>query len=489
MGFLTPSFVNKGGVVVSADAPVLSLPAGIQADDILILSVETTGGQEPTADFGTWNFIASRSDGTGALDPGQSVFWHRYDGSTSPTLTIPDSGNHTCAEIYAFRNCERNSNPIANATTFGTTSGSTTIRGKVITPTLATGQTCIGFWATGGGDDHGGSGAVSFIGTGTIADQQDLRSYQFTTGNDGSFFNASARLDATSTGVGPTWAVTTALEEARISFQILAHEYTENTRSVSESLTSSDSTGRLGGYGRGIADALALSEAIGRLLAYTRGLADSVGFAESLARAGAFARDVVDGLTSSDSIGRTGAFARAAADALGLSDAVARAGAFTRGLADALDASDAVTRVQGFVRRLSDSLQLSEVLQRVQGFVRGLADSLTLADAVSTLKMLYRIIADALNLSDAAVRGLRKIRAVADALSLSDTLVTLVAGIRAVITAIVKALTNISLSESGTTAIETDVLAATNVTDDVLAQAVDIEDEVAALTDIEVVIE
>lgn len=432
MGYLTPSLGGELDYGTGTGAVTLSWSAAlVDANDILVLSVEHQGGDAGANPSGGWTFIRRNSTGTGTGHAGASMYVRRADG-TETGVTVPDTGNHTSASVCLYRNIDRNDaftawvDSQAGDTGADTNQRSQTVNGS--TAGVAVGQQFAVHCFTAGADNHGGStNSLASTGTGWLGSLNDIRSGGHTAGSDGSHWTRAAR--GTSTSTDRQWQMVTAnsMREQRMTLYMPAHEYTEYTRSVS------------------------------------------------------------DGLTSSDSIGRDAGYTRAIADSLGLSETLVRVGGFTRGVADSLGLADAVARVQGFVRGVSDSLTASDGVSRVQGFIRGLADSLGLADAVSTDKVLYRLVSDALGLSDAVARVKGQYRNVVDSLALSDALAqVLVAGIKAAITSAVKALTRVARSVGVTTTITASV-----DSNDITASTVETTEITTDVdsTDIEVAIE
>ena len=142
-----PTFVAAGTFVVTnggGSSHRLSppLPAGIQANDILLLFVETAN-QSPTiynANGGTWTAVDKSPVGTGTAGntnaTALTVFWSRYNGTqTAPTLSTSTGTSNELAIILGFRGCVTSGNPWdvtatntdATATTSASIAGATTI--------------------------------------------------------------------------------------------------------------------------------------------------------------------------------------------------------------------------------------------------------------------------------------------------------------------------------------------------------------------------
>jgi hypothetical protein len=113
-----PTFVAAGAVTGSVASAAIAppLPAGIQADDILLLVLETMNQAITIANAngGTWAELPASPQGepgTGDLQATRlTTFWSRYNG-TQGDPTTDDSGDHQVGVITAFRGCETSGNP------------------------------------------------------------------------------------------------------------------------------------------------------------------------------------------------------------------------------------------------------------------------------------------------------------------------------------------------------------------------------------------
>lgn len=428
MGYLTPSYEGELDYDVSAGAVTLTWTA-CNENDIILLCVEGQGGDTFTTPSG-YALMAIRQTGSGATHTRGAIYGRRSDG-TETGVTVADTGDHTSVSAHCFRGIERTTAIVDfPSATFDDATADTEQRTLTVNGTsagVASGQQFHVMAFTTGGDNHGGSTNSVSTGSNWLAASNDIRSAGHTVGSDGSHWTRQARGDSTSTDRQWIMGTVNSMTEARLAVYLPAHQFTENTRSVSDSLTSAD----------------------------------------------AIDKDVD--------------FTRALADALGLSEALARTGAFTRSVADSLDLAEAVSRVQGWVRGVADSLDLADAVTTIQGWVRGVADSLTLADTVAQLKTLSRFVTDSLGLSDVATRVRGVYRDVTDSLNLSDTVKYLKWGVKAVVTALLTPLTEVVTSVKPLTAITSTInrlRADTSVTVSV-RPLTNVDDSVEPLTDIE----
>ena len=111
-----PTFVAAGTAAGDIIAITPGLPAGIAADDILLLFLETANQAVtiPTPNGGTWTEVTDSPQGTGAAGGASAtrltVFWSRYNG-TQGAPTTDDPGDHVYGVILAFRGCITSGNP------------------------------------------------------------------------------------------------------------------------------------------------------------------------------------------------------------------------------------------------------------------------------------------------------------------------------------------------------------------------------------------
>lgn len=108
-----PTYVGEGTVDAGTTGITPGLPAGIQADDILLLWIESQAGQAATLtnpNGGTWTLVAEPDTGGGAAGTRLSCFWSRYNG-TQGAPTVGDTGDHTFGYIEAYRGCVATGTP------------------------------------------------------------------------------------------------------------------------------------------------------------------------------------------------------------------------------------------------------------------------------------------------------------------------------------------------------------------------------------------
>lgn len=133
-------YVGVGTASQSSGSISLSLPAGIQDNDILVMFQESGDGSQPT--HTDWTPIVFHSNFGCSI----GAYWHRYDSGDPPNTSISAVDNHQVSACAAFRGCPASGSPV-NATAaasdgFGSSSYSitgptTTIDGAVVCAVVA----------------------------------------------------------------------------------------------------------------------------------------------------------------------------------------------------------------------------------------------------------------------------------------------------------------------------------------------------------------
>jgi hypothetical protein len=147
-----PTFVAAGTAANTATGGGTSitpgLPAGIAADDILVVAIEAAN--EPINATTGWTNIGSGTvaQATGLIT-GLTLRWHRYTGSAPSTTFTLTTGNHLVGRIAAFRGCVTAGSPIngtpavlsdnGTTTAFSIPAGTTSVADCLVVAAVATG--------------------------------------------------------------------------------------------------------------------------------------------------------------------------------------------------------------------------------------------------------------------------------------------------------------------------------------------------------------
>ena len=112
----TPTFVAAGTVASGTGAITPALPAGLAANDILLLFLETANQAVSISNQNgaTWSEVANSPQGTGTAGGTSATrltaFWSRYNG-TQGAPTTSDSGNHQAGRMIAIRGVATSGDP------------------------------------------------------------------------------------------------------------------------------------------------------------------------------------------------------------------------------------------------------------------------------------------------------------------------------------------------------------------------------------------
>jgi len=147
---VTISYVGAGAVSESTGAATPAYPAGLAANDILILGIcgDPDGAADGQGDFGG-TVITTRTSG-GILGQGCRItlYWKRAVGTESGTITTDDAGDATIANITAWRGCLVGATPIDQVASGGSASQNTSVTLPAITPSEE--NTMVICWHTAG---------------------------------------------------------------------------------------------------------------------------------------------------------------------------------------------------------------------------------------------------------------------------------------------------------------------------------------------------
>ncbi len=154
--------VGTGAIAYGTGAITPALPSGLQANDILLLFLETANQAISISNQngGTWTQVSGSPQGTGTGGSSGSValtvFWSRYNG-TQGAPTTSSSGNHQIGRIMAIRGATTSGNPwdVTAGGVDATSSKTATVPGATTTVanTLVVAAVAVGLPKTNGTAD------------------------------------------------------------------------------------------------------------------------------------------------------------------------------------------------------------------------------------------------------------------------------------------------------------------------------------------------
>jgi len=108
------TFVAAGAVDLQLSGASPGYPAGMLSNDIIILCIQGDGGggADGQGDFGGTLIETGDAQGTSTRSAQITAYWKRATGAESGTITTDDAGDHTYAQMVAFRGCRKRGSPI-----------------------------------------------------------------------------------------------------------------------------------------------------------------------------------------------------------------------------------------------------------------------------------------------------------------------------------------------------------------------------------------
>jgi len=211
-----PTFIAAGTFAEGTGNITPGPPAGIQANDILLLFVETAN--ETVSAPAGWSAVADSPQGTGTVGGATStaltVFWRRATANESaPTITDP--GDHVVAQIHAFRGCIDTGNPWD--VTSGNTGGSSTA--VSIPGDTTTLPNCLVVLAVANATDTATPQASGYVNTdlANLTERADINTAQ---GNGGGFAVITGEKVVAGAYAATTATLATASVQGRISIAL-----------------------------------------------------------------------------------------------------------------------------------------------------------------------------------------------------------------------------------------------------------------------------
>jgi len=169
-------------------------------------------------------------------------------------------------------------------------------------------------------------------------------------------------------------------------------------------------SGIFGAYNweKSLSDSLSFSESLAKSLEVKRTLADSISIAEALSKKPT--KKVSDIFDFADSLASVKAFYKSFTDSISISESVANRG--TLRVTDSLSISEALTRICAFKKTLADTVDITEQIKNTPKKVLG--DEISITEAFVSTKTFYLTISDSILIADGSNREL--------VLSLSDSI-------------------------------------------------------------------
>lgn len=391
-----PTFVAAGArTTATTGAMACALPTGIQADDILILAVQTANQAISTPSGYTEIGTQARKAGGTAAASGSSrlcVFWKRAGSSESAPSTSA-VGNHQTGQMYAFRGCATSGDPwdfqAELAGPFSTTCG------------------WIGPSASGGSTTCYKDNVLLSGGT-SISTLGADRLMVWIAGH--AIDSNSAQASAPTINVSGAWDSITEGAGADVAYNggvgggLVLHYGTKASSGVvlddGASYTVSCTLAASGGWvpgqflalkppvtpvSRTATEAPTTSDAITRITSLARPITEPPTTSESVERVGSFQRTRTEAPTTSDSVSAVKTIQRTASEAPTTSDSATAVvtGVIARSASEAISTSDTATRTTTAIRSITENPTTSESATRTGTFVRSVGGAFAFSRAIT----------------------------------------------------------------------------------------------------------
>jgi hypothetical protein len=196
----------------------------------------------------------------------------------------------------------------------------------------------------------------------------------------------------------------------------------EFLRRPSDTATVSDTTTRTATFGRTISDTATLTDSIIRRMEFLRRPSDTATISDTATRNVEFLRRPSDTCAVTDATTRNAEFLRRPSDTISATDALARTATFGRTNNDTCAVSDALARTATFGRTNNDTCAVTDSLTRIANATRFLSDTCAVTDTTARNAEFLRRPSDTISATDSIASGFVFARTINDTITATDTL-------------------------------------------------------------------
>ncbi len=232
--------------------------------------------------------------------------------------------------------------------------------------------------------------------------------------------------------VDPTGAAFTRTITETLTLSDSPDRIAANIRTETETLTLSDAEQRTVTNIRISPETLTLSDATTRISTIARITIETLTFSDATTSIDTITRLISESLTFSDQALRISANIRSIGETLTLSDTFNRDIARLRTIVETLTFSDTTTRLTTAIRLVTETLTFSDATTRLTIIIRVVVETLTFSDSPNTLVVITRTISESLTLADQHLRIAANIRVDVETLTFSDVTTRIVVSIRTI---------------------------------------------------------
>jgi hypothetical protein len=441
-----PTFIGIGSEATGAGAVSPSIHASTQAGDLIILVCETNGDTVANPDSSVWTPCpGSPVSATAALPTRVTAFW-RVAVASTPAPSVSGT-NHIVAVCHTFRGVDT-ANPFNTSATHVAVSGVNSWRAPGVTTTV---NDCLIFGMSASGRDQG---STTWFGAPTNASLANLtmRVNRGISTGDGGALGTVTGEKATAGVVSDTTGslANNTTSPAGLTLALQPPSGQNFDRFISDTVTTTESAGRVLGAKRSPADTVATTESAGRIVGAARPIADTVTTSDAVDELVALRRILDDTTLLSEQINTLFGRVRAIVDTVVTDEVLAASGAYGRPISDDTSVTDDLGLMLDAVRRLADDLSSSDVvgmkldavraideivsvtddLERSVGMTQGLEDTTVVSEDIGLAFGVARRVSDSVVTSEGVGATLDAIRRVVEDLALSEELARSVETVR-----------------------------------------------------------
>ncbi|HZS74258.1 MAG TPA: LamG-like jellyroll fold domain-containing protein, partial [Candidatus Nitrosotalea sp.] len=189
-------------------------------------------------------------------------------------------------------------------------------------------------------------------------------------------------------------------------------------KSLSDSLSTSDAISTTASINRSLSDSVSMTDSIIKF--DTKSLSDSILLSDTKTSSATRIKSLSDNLSITDSESTSSTKIKSLSDSISAIDSTGTSSIKTKSLSDTVSLSDSVSTKHVATKSLSDSLALSDSVSATKSAKQSLSDSLTLSDSISTKHVATKSLSDSLALSDSVSATKSAKQSLSDSLTLSD---------------------------------------------------------------------
>lgn len=194
---------------------------------------------------------------------------------------------------------------------------------------------------------------------------------------------------------------------------------TAYSQSCAESLSTSDSLGKVWAAIRNLAESSSISDSFLHTWAAQRTLPESASISDAVLQLLIAQRYLGESITLSDSLSVSSAFVSLLTESSSISDSIASTWDIYRMLPESVSIADSISTLSSIIETLSESVSFSDDLSHVWVSQRDLGESLGVSDSLSMVWEAYITSSESLSASDSLLKS--EIKPMTESISISES--------------------------------------------------------------------